>query len=350
MDDLAAVEEKIDWILRMLDRGTRGPEQTLTNLKDLLSQLDQPQRDKCLDYLFELLVRQTRQRSTTDPNQLGKQRNSIGLLFKALFEFGRVEPTLCKILAYIDVSNSDVVNNWMNCVFPEITSAVYAYSNEMSQGTLDALKEHVALYSHPGTDLARAMPAVSPHVHQLSGAIESAEFSRFEQQLRNASSATAARKVPDKQSEFAALNPRIEEALKEASEYLHSGGTFDPKKAADLLRSSIDESHREIVKRLAESTGLPYSGGEKDGKRREYLRAMLFISEPEEKFFSAIYTLLSEEASHKLIAPRETVLVVEQTVRSYLLLLVRRLSSFSPPKLGAKLRWRFGKSRLLAPA
>jgi hypothetical protein len=336
MDDLATVEEKIDWILTMLDRGRRGPEQTLTNLRVLLSQLDQPQRNKSLDYVFELLVRQTRQKSTTDPNQLGRQRTSIGLLFKVLFEFGRVELTLCKILAYIDVSNSDIVNNWMNCVFPEITSAVYVYSNEMSQGTLDALKEHVALYSHPGTDLARAMPAVSPNLHQLVGAIESAEFSRFEQQLRNASSTNAGPKVPDKQSEFAALNPRIEEALKEASDYLRSEGTLDPKKAADLLRSSIDESHREIVKRLAERTGSPYGGGEKDGKRREYLRTVLFISEPEEKFFSAIYTLLSEEASHRLIAPRETVLVMEHTVRSYLLLLVRRLSSFSPPKTGAK--------------
>jgi len=335
MDELATAEEKIDWILRMLDRGRRGPEQTLANLKDLLSQLDQPQRNKCLDYLFELLVRQTRQRSTTDPNQLGRQRTSIGLLFKVLFEFGRVELTLCKILAYIDVSNSDVVNSWMNCVFPEITSAVYAYSNEMGQGTLDALKEHVALYSQPGADLARAMPAVSPNLHQLIGAIESAEFSRFEQQLRSASSTTAVPKVPDKQSEFAAVSQSVEEALKEAGDYLRSEGMFDPKKAADLLRSSIDESHREIVKRLVERTGSPYGGGEKDGKRREYLRTVLFISEPEEKFVSAIYTLLSEEASHKLIAPRETVLVMEQTVRSYLSLLVRRLSSFSPSKPGA---------------
>lgn len=69
----------------------------------------------------------------------------------------------------------------------------------------------------------------------------------------------------------------------------------------------------------------------KDGARRAYLRSVGFISEPEEKFFSAIYTLLSEEASHKLIAPRETMLVMEQTVQNYLSLLNRRLSSFVPP-------------------
>jgi hypothetical protein len=132
------------------------------------------------------------------------------------------------------------------------------------------------------------------------------------------------------------LNPGIDEALKEAAQYLRGGGTFDPKKAADLLRSSIDESHREIVKRLVERTGSPYHGGESDGKRRAYFRTVLFISEPEEKFFSAIYTLLSEEASHKLIAPRETVLVMEQTVRGYLSLLARRLSGFIPPRPGEK--------------
>ena len=331
MDDLATFES-IDRILQSLDQQTRGFEQTLTNLKNLLGPLDDARRDRCLNHLFILLVKQIRGKSATDNNWLERQRKSIGILFKVLFEFGRVEPTLCRIIAYLDVDNSDVVNNWIACVSSEITSAVYTYSDDLSPGALETLKAHVAVFSHPGSELARAMPALSPYVIQLNRAIENAEFSRFERQLSKASSVTPAQKSPDEQSDFAALTPGIEGALKEASAYLRSQGTLDPKKAADLLRSSIDESHREIVGRLVERTGLPYRGGERDGKRREYFRTVLFISEPEEKFFSAIYTLLSEEASHKLIAPRETILVMEQTVRSYLSLLIRRLSSFSPPK------------------
>jgi len=184
------------------------------------------------------------------------------------------------------------------------------------------------------------MPALLSYVAELKRAIEKAEFTRFERQLRSAIQVAPTPKVTEEKSELAALNPNIEEALKEAGEYLRGGETFGPKKfnskkAADLLRSCLDEAHREIVKRLVEKTGSPYAGGEKDGSRRQYFRNVGFISEPEEKFFSAIYTLLSEEATHKLIAPRETVLVMGQTVQSYLLLLVRRLSSFSPQKPGA---------------
>jgi hypothetical protein len=50
-----------------------------------------------------------------------------------------------------------------------------------------------------------------------------------------------------------------------------------------------------------------------------------FITQPEEVFFSAIYSLISREASHRLIAPRETVLLLQRTVFSYLLLLSERL-------------------------
>jgi hypothetical protein len=329
MGDLVAVEEKIDKILDSHDKGIRGFDQTLLNLKSVLEPLDGSKRESGLNYLFRRLVKQTRQRAASDAASLDKQRKSIGILFRTLIDLGRMDTTLCEILGFIDLDNVVVVSNWMNCVFPELTSAVYLYAEKLNPGTLDALKEHIALYSHPGTDFARVMPTFSNNITQLSRAIDNAEFSRFEQQLRSTSTITAP-KVPDEQSELAVLDPGIIEALKEANEYLWSGGTFDPKKAADLLRSSIDETHREIVKKLERRISHPYAGGDSDGKRREYFRVVGFISEPEEKFVSSIYKLLSEEASHKLIAPRETVLVMEQTVRSYLLLLIRRLSTFGP--------------------
>jgi len=87
----------------------------------------------------------------------------------------------------------------------------------------------------------------------------------------------------------------------------------------------MDEAHREIVRRLESLSSRPYKGEDKDGTRRAYMRDVGFISQPEEELFSAIYSFISREASHKLIAPRETVLLLHHTVTSYLLLLTERL-------------------------
>ena len=186
-----------------------------------------------------------------------------------------------------------------------------------------------------GGPFARLMHASVAFVGQLKRAIDNAEFSRFERQLRVSTPDSPTKEEVRDQAATMGLSPAVLGAMKEAGDYLRSEGPFNPKKAADLIRASKEESHREIVKRLVELTRSPYTGGDKDGKRREYFRVVGFISEPEESFFSAIYTLISREGSHKLIAPRETVLVIEQTVRSYLSLLVRRLSSFEPPQKGA---------------
>jgi len=127
------------------------------------------------------------------------------------------------------------------------------------------------------------------------------------------------------------VNPEIWKALKEAQDHLHGAGQFDPKKAADLLRSSLDETHRVLVHEMEKITGKQYQGGEKDGARRQYLRDIGFISLPEEKFLTAIYALISEEASHKLIAPRETVFVLLTTVRGFIQLLSKRLHDRKVP-------------------
>jgi hypothetical protein len=76
---------------------------------------------------------------------------------------------------------------------------------------------------------------------------------------------------------------------------------------------------------LEKIRNTPYLGKDRDGERRAYMRAAGFISEAEENFFSAIYTLISREASHRLIAPKETVLVLHTTVSNYIFLLVKRL-------------------------
>ena len=87
----------------------------------------------------------------------------------------------------------------------------------------------------------------------------------------------------------------------------------------------MDEAHRAVVQELEKMTGRQCSNPEMDGVRRQYMRDADFITPAEEAFFSCIYTLISVEASHKLDAPKETMLVMQRTVRDYLLLLLRRL-------------------------
>ena len=128
---------------------------------------------------------------------------------------------------------------------------------------------------------------------------------------------------------------QIKTAMEEADTYLKGTGQFDPKHAADLIRACMDETHRGVVSELQKLTGQEYEGPDKDGHRRTYMRKMAFINEDEENFFSSIYTLISREGTHRLLAPKETVLVMERTVRDYLLLLLRRLVArrSSPPEI-----------------
>lgn len=251
------IERNIDRILESQDKGIREFEQTLANLTSLLQPLDEPARSRFLDYLFQQLTQRIRRRYATDPTGIDRQRKSIGVLFRIQFEFGRADMVLCKILGFIDVDSADVSNNWMNFVSQEITSAVYRLSEDLSQGTIEALKEHVALYSHPGSDLARAMPAFSPFVLGLRRAIENAEFSRFERQLRADSSDVPVAAQGDDRPAATVADSAVVGAMKEAAQYLCSDGQFNPKKAADLMKTSIDESHRELVTRLAVATGRP---------------------------------------------------------------------------------------------
>jgi hypothetical protein len=162
---------------------------------------------------------------------------------------------------------------------------------------------------------------------ELEVALENIKLTRFENFLRHA----ASKRQPEAAElssgiGISKLHPKIGAAMREAEEYLRTAGEFDTKKAADLMRSAMDETHRFVVEELSKFKGEPYSGSNKDADRRLHMRRLGFISPAEEKFFSCIYSLISEEASHKLVAPRESMLVMHTTIHSYLLLLLRRMN------------------------
>lgn len=169
-------------------------------------------------------------------------------------------------------------------------------------------------------------PSAVSALEQLERTAEHIEFERFAKSLSDG--ATSPRNIGAPVEPRAAdtgLGLKVAGALKEAEQRLRSEGEFDPKTAADLIRSAMEEAHREFVTELETVTKKPYAGDDKDGARRNYMREAGFITQPEEVFFSAIYGLISREGSHRLIAPRETVLLLHQIVFSYLMLLTERL-------------------------
>jgi hypothetical protein len=186
------------------------------------------------------------------------------------------------------------------------------------------------------------IPSYVSGAANLERAIEDLEFKRFEKALSHeASAATASWRQLSQPSDareqletyLAELNldPSIGKAMMEARNYLSTQGAFDPKKAADLIRSSMDQMHCGIVAALTKLTSQAFTGKESDGTRRQYMRKVGFITPAEETFFSAVYSLISQEGTHKLDAPKETVLVLERTISDYLLLLARRLSDRRRP-------------------
>lgn len=120
---------------------------------------------------------------------------------------------------------------------------------------------------------------------------------------------------------------KIKEALAKAQKDLDNHTPFDWKAAADLLRSCIEEAHTEVVRHLEAASSKAYNG-EKDGDRRKYMKDAKFISDHEAKFAAHVYGFISEESAHSLeLAARDTAWLIDQVVRNYLFVMLRRLNT-----------------------
>lgn len=256
-------------------------------------------------------------------------RTAHRALIRAITSFGPLSSLPEIVFELLPSEGEEAVASWALHVVGELVFCLANYGERFDQATLDRLKGQARDHArhadaHVGETLA---PGVRKAMASLLDAVEMIEFRRF------AASITAARPqaggLPTSSEghpEDSEIPANIIEAAAKAKGYLESDGPFDPKIAADLIRTCMDEAHRFLVGEVAKLTGVAYTARDKDGERRAYLQQRGLISPPEEKFFSCVYSLISEEASHRLLAERETVLVLETTVHSYLRLLFRRLS------------------------
>lgn len=248
---------------------------------------------------------------------------------RAIAAFGPTAELPPQVFSLLRWDNNELAEIWAQTVASELNYCIWHYADRFSQATLDQTKALCAQYTYYEglSSFTRAdfPKSVIDKAAALQDTIEAIEYGRFAKALREAAPPEVAGKEPE--DALRSLKPpaEVSAALEKARSHLDSAGPFDAKTAADLIRSCIDATHEMVVTELESATNTPCTDRSKDGSRRAYLRAVGFISAPEETFFSSIYALLSQEASHKLIAPRETILLLYDTVRAYLLLLLRRL-------------------------
>jgi len=119
-------------------------------------------------------------------------------------------------------------------------------------------------------------------------------------------------------------------SLDEAERLYRSAGTaFELKASLGHLRSFLEGLHKEILLSAQSKFGGALPG--KWGEGLTYLRNNGVLSKAEEIFAGSLYTLISDEGIHPLVAEREYARLFRNVVIEYALLLLSRLK-----KLGLK--------------
>jgi len=307
---------------KILDAHRRGHCDKMQAL-NLIEALRSRSSDSETDELRKSLVALFRESVMTSKNVGGYIVNMSALALCCLAEFCSFQQLMELVFSRFPMNDPPMIEVWVREIFPDLQWSLMRCQERVDADALHRIRAQAAMvrasaYIHT--------PSVVTAMENLEKTADWIEFHRFEKTLlsrkpsRHETSKSTAAPAP-----ISALPPDVARALEEAQNRLETQGPFDSKTAADLIRGAMEEAHREFVKELV----LIYGGGppidDTDGARRSYMRVVGFITKAEEKFFSAIYSLISEEASHKLIAPRETILLLHQTVFSYLLLLTERL-------------------------
>lgn len=325
-----------DKILNAHRNGNRNEQETLENLKALNDSLDTESRKFFFEHLFDVMSQEIKTMPVEHTAGRALRPDILGVIIRTCSMHGPVMQVYASFFSNLTTTSDVVVENWIKYVIPAMSVCI-RFSNRFEPKVLEMIKEYCHIYTSEysaqisGHTFADGLVAGIKNIEEV---IEDIELYNFECRLRanaaakQAQTNTAPPEEDDLKMYLTGFSPQIYYAMEEAREYLTTSGPLDCKKAADLIRTSIDEVHRALVNRIACANGNQYKGDDKDGQRRTYMRNMNFISEPEEKFFSAIYSLISNEASHKLNAPKETILVMHRTVSDYLLLLLRRLDNF----------------------
>ncbi len=320
---MASIPEQIDRILLAYKKGNRPHHVTFENLNILYQGLDELNRTQFFEHLQHLF--ETEMVDGRWQKDIGVETVSVGQLIVWSFtDFGPFEQFVEKLSQLFEPTDARKSLFWSGA-FRDIGSRILLNYPIVTRGVLDFLGAECRKPRQHATE-SLSLEIVET-LQQLEKQIEEVEFLQFETHLK--ARAFLVSTAPTATAAAVPIPKDIDNAIETAKSYLRTNGSFDPKIAADLIRTCMDTAHRKIVQEIEPRVGR-LCRGDKDAHRRSFMREVGFTTAPEDKFFAAIYTLLSEEASHKLVAPKETVLVMETVVTLYLQLLFRRLAGWQP--------------------
>ncbi len=327
--DFYQTQQTVDKILEGHRKGYSDIQQTANLLEIFWGKQTEDTRNDMVAIMWNALA--------TEPLQPLPPAGNISpniqrVLIRSIATFGPTAELPARVFGRLTWNDAPAsMEFWAQHLCNELSYSMLHKANRLAQATLDQAKAYCVTYTYAqgsqltGTEFPQC---IVDAVKDLEKTIDYIEYERFASSLKEAQQRPE-REAVEEDVLFAVPGvPKVvAAAMKRAKDYLEGSGPFDAKTAADLIRTSMDEAHRVVVSELERMTGRRCEREVKDGSRRAYMRDVDFITRPEEAFFSAIYTLLSDAATHRLLAPKETVLVMNITVENYLLLLFRRLDA-----------------------
>lgn len=318
---------RIDRVMEMHLDGARDQYQTSDTLQALYKNLrDGDEQRAFWGYLHQLARLEFKKQVKTLQSGRSLTPNVFGIVLRAYFGYygGDLVPFLQNLLNLVSAEQYDPIRRQRSTDFlNELNSHLnYNWPPEL----LNLIESYLVAFRKKVLP-SETTPQFDCVVKQLSDSIKEAGYRKLEAEIEAGVLAAQEPAMlvpkPDLPIAVAAALAKAEALLQAPSDQ------FDPKHAGDLLRTCMDEAHKAIVTVLIPTTGNSFDGT-KDGQRRQFMRENGFITEPEDKFFSAIYTLISEEATHKLDVDKETALVMHLSVSAYIRLLFRRLAKWKP--------------------
>ncbi|HYM09249.1 MAG TPA: hypothetical protein VEU62_00880 [Bryobacterales bacterium] len=120
------------------------------------------------------------------------------------------------------------------------------------------------------------------------------------------------------------FSQNLTRSLDEAERLYQEGDSaFSLKASMGHLRSFLENLHGEVLPALQARSGGPVPENWGEGLR--YLREQEVVSKSEEGFAAGLYTLISDQAVHPLVAEREYARLARNVVIEYALLFLRKL-------------------------
>lgn len=232
-------------ILREYRKGRETVDETVK----LLEALHRRQSSSDEEILLNWLWSELQEDFLRVKNGKAAQNTVFPIVIYAWAQFGNTALLAPKIFSLLTWNNPSDVEVWVKQVAPAFSYALQKYASRFSEPTISLIKSYAAPYkfAKDAQLYGRLFDAtLAEAVTRIDEIIERTGFEKFKRSLLGRVSKTnSGADLMELLAELG-LDPGVADAMKRANDYLETPGTFEPKAAADLIRTSIDEMHRQM--------------------------------------------------------------------------------------------------------